>query len=76
MAAVCQEGVTMRWMVYQLVTALVVLAFGIVLGRIWEARTTARSKKRITRQDSDRKFQSTDPPAGTLAVSPDGRCKI
>jgi hypothetical protein len=42
-------GATMRWMVFQLVTALVVLAFGIVLGRIWEARTTARSKKRIRR---------------------------
>jgi len=47
----------MKWIIVQLITALVVLAVGILLGRIWEARTTARSKKRV-RNVADREFQA------------------
>jgi hypothetical protein len=39
----------MKWIVLQLIATLAVLAVGILLGRIWEARTTARSKKRVKR---------------------------
>ena len=42
----------MWWMVIQLVTMLSVLALGIVLGRIWEARTKNRSKHRIMRWEA------------------------
>ena len=41
----------MGWTVFQLLTTLAVLLLGIVLGRIWEARTKMRSKHRIMRWD-------------------------
>jgi hypothetical protein len=39
----------MKWIVFQLITALAVLAIGILLGQISEVRTTARSQKRVRR---------------------------
>jgi hypothetical protein len=36
------------WPAFQLITALSVLAAGVVLGHIWEARMNTRSKNRIS----------------------------
>jgi hypothetical protein len=43
----------MWWVVVQVAVVLLVLTLGIALGRIWEARTKTRSKKRIRRWDSE-----------------------
>jgi hypothetical protein len=34
-------------LVFQMITILLVVAVGIWLGKIWEGRTSARSKKRV-----------------------------
>ena len=49
------------WMVlvFQVGSALSVLALGIVLGRVWEARTKKRSKRRIRRQDAGSELVSS-----------------
>ena len=44
--------------VFQLLTTLSVLSLGIVLGRIWEARTKMRSKHRIMRWDAESEWVS------------------
>ena len=48
----------MGWTVFQLLTTLAVLSLGIVLGRIWEARTKMRSKHRVKRWDAESEWVS------------------
>ncbi len=48
----------MGWMVFQLLTTLSMLLLGIVLGRIWEARTKMRSKHPIMRSDAESQWVS------------------
>jgi hypothetical protein len=45
-------------MVFQLLATLLVLSVGIVLGRIWEARTKMRSKHRVKRWDAESEWVS------------------
>ena len=45
----------MKWLVLQLVTALAMMAIGIVLGRIWEAKAKARSKMRVSARNAEAK---------------------
>ena len=58
----------MSWMIFQLVTVLVVLAFGIVLGCIWEARTKMRSKHRVMSWDAEPELASSHVDMSTPAV--------
>jgi hypothetical protein len=43
------------WAALQLAIALSVLALGVVLGHVWEARTKTRAKNRIKRWDINSK---------------------
>jgi hypothetical protein len=43
----------MWWVVFQVAVVLLVLALGVALGRILEARMKTGSKKRIRRWDSE-----------------------
>jgi hypothetical protein len=56
------------WTAFQLVTALSVLALGVVIGGVWEARMKTRSKNRIRRWDDDPKVVSAQQPTGTSSA--------